>query len=616
MNRWLELPLLAFLLAGCNVASVKEVPSTIAVNQCQSSSECMGGVCDGGQCRSESTSLQKVLFEVTPPANGSTIAGVQFLLPEVDLSASNGEALELHPISQISGRVTSRDRKCDLAFGDPGSTLLKSTDSSVPARISLIPTTAALGLYSPRAVAQSSTVGDMYWGFSVSAPPGNYDIYVEPARQPDASCPVAPQLLRRTKISAGKFPLDINLPEPSTFEFHVTWPLADGGLDGWTVDMLDPVSGRVISNRIPLALVDKSKTDYRAILSYSLVKVVDEFNAQQDQLLRLSPPEGLPQDVALPTVLLARSGLALFGANHGTFTAFTALPTTVHVHGQVTSRTTPTPVAATTTLVADSIQGIADGVLASFSRTVNVGPDGQFDVYLPPGTYQVSTVPESPVDPSSTNESPLAADTRRWTVPAAPYEQAGKVIELNDALRLSGQVLDVSNAPVATAQVQAVPSTNSVQSSVLQKTVGPSTTPGRPLFVPRASAGGVSSTGEFALKTDPGTFDITVRPDANTGFSWLVIPNQAVLETVGKNLGTITMPLPFAYGGTVTLAGADGANVRVPGALVRAYIYTKDGEYVPGEQNADSLLQVGEARAGTEGEFQILIPAELNRRTK
>jgi len=608
MKRWLFLPLLVCLLGACSVASVSEAPNTIAVNECQTSGECMGGVCVDGQCRSEGTSLQKLLFEVTPPANGSSSAGVPFLIPG---DVGEPGALEIPAISQVSGRVTSKYRKCPLAFvNDAGEKLVNSGDASVPARVSLIPTTTTLGLYSPWAIAQSFLVDSIYWGFSTIVPPGTYDIYVEPGRQPDASCPVAPQLLRGRKIGPEVLSLDIDLPEPSTFEFHVTWPKADGGLDGWMVDMLDPVSGRVISNRVPLALVGKSRTDYRAILSYGSVTTVGVASAQeQEQLLRLSPPQGLPENVALPAVLMARSGLGLFAANRGTLTAFTALPTTVHVHGQVTVGDTPTPIAATTTLVADSITGLADGVLASFSRTVSVGADGQFDVYLPPGKYQVSTVPQSPLD-SSTREV-MAAGTREWDVPAEPYEQAGKVIGLRPALTVGGRVLDAAGFPVATAQVQAVPSAGAVRSDVLQQTVDSSLSNTRTLFVPRSSTGGVNSDGDFELKTDPGTFDITVRPDANTGFAWLVMPRVPVtVGLVGANLSEITMPLPFRYGGTVT-SGTDGS--VVPGALVRAYIYEKDGEYTTNAHlDADSLVQVGEARVRKDGGFDILIPAELN----
>ena len=612
MKRWAGFIPLVWTLCACNVASVREAPNTIAYNQCQSNNDCGGGVCSAAhQCRSRSATFQNLLFEVTPPADGSVIAGVQFLVQEKDIEGDTPISLVLDPISQVVGMVTAKERKCDLKFVNDIGTVVTSMDASVPARVSLVPTTTALGLYSPPSVVQSALVNEVYWGFSLNVPPGKYDLYVEPNPQQDESCPVPPQLVRGNPIDPGILSLDIDLPEPSLFDLHVTWPPEDGALDGWIVDMLDPVSGRVISNRVKLALQRGSKSDYRATLAYSSVSVVGQASAQpQDPLFRLSPPEGSADSAALPTVFMARSALAVFDAKSGTLADFTSLPQPVHVHGQVTSGSRAVPVSATVTLVAKSIPEIAPGVLASFVRTVEAGTDGQFDVYLPPGQYDVSTVPRSSVDSGRKDETPLAADTRVWTVPSAPAEQAGKVIELGTALRVTGSVF-ASTGPVATAQVQAVASPASIQQHALEYTLGGSaTSPPRPAFVPRASAGGVARGGEFELRADPGTFDITVRPNTDTGFAWLVLPNYPI-TSLTAGLGTMTMPLPVSYGGTVTVQGAEGPKL-IPSALIRAYIYLKGNEYTTDSAHADSVLQVAETRADSEGAFEILIPAELN----
>jgi len=545
-------------------------------------------------------------------ADGSVIAGVQFLVPKQDLGEGETPvSLVLDPISQVMGKVTTSERKCKFKFvKDIGTIVTSNQDSSVPARVSLVPTSTALGLYSPPAVVQSALVDEIYFGFSLNVPPGKYDIYVEPNHQQDETCPAPPQLVRGYAIDAGILSLNIDLPEPSSFELHVTWPREDGALDGWMVDMLDPASGRVISNRVPLALEKDSKSDYRATLAYSSVTVVGEANVKpQDPLFRLSPPDGAAESAALPTVLMARSALGVFDANRGTLADFTSLPAPVHVHGQVTSGTRAVPVAATVTLVAKSIPDIAPGVLASFVRTVSADADGRFDVDLLPGQYNVSTVPLPSLDPAP-DKTPLAADARVWTVPSAPAEQAGKVIDLGPALLVTGSVLG-PNGAVAGAQVQADASALSIQYHALDDTLGGSmTSPPRAAFVPRATVGGVSGNGEFSLRTDPGTFDITVRPNADTGFAWLVRPNFLV-TSLSAGIGTINMPLPVAYAGTVTVQGAEGPK-PIPSALIRAYIYLKDNEYTTDDRHADSVLQVAETQADRDGAFQILIPAELN----
>ena len=607
MKRWLGLIPLLIVLSACDVASVESAPSTIARNECQSNADCNGGTCIANECRSSqvNAAFQSVLLEVTPPADGSAIAGLQFLQDQ-DLSDESA-SLDLGSIAQVAGRVKTKDRKCPVHFLDSdGSTLANPMDGSVPARVSLIPASSALGLYSRRTVVRADLRNGVYNGFFANVPSGIYDIYIEPNHQPDESCPVPPQLTRGQKIESGT--LEIFLPEPSTFEFHVSWPPENGTLSGWTVDMLDPGTGYVISNRVPLALATGKTDDYVASLAYAPPLVVSDPKGQsQDQWFRLSPPEGLPANQALPTVLVARSGLGLFAARAGTLSKFGVLAPAVHVHAEVTAGDTPNPVAATVTLAASAIAGIDPGVLASFVRTISVGDDGKFDVYLPPGQYTVSAVPQESVDPTIKNDMrPLAAVQQKWTIASTPEEQAGKVIALDLALSITGQVFDASDRPVATAQVQAVASPLSVQADVLQQALT-----GSP-FVPRSSVGAVNSNGDFALKTDPGFFDISVRTDEGTGFAWLVMPNvEFAASSFGVGLGRIRMPLPVPYRGTVTAGGVGGPTV--PNALIRAYLYLKANEYTALASEADSVVQVAETRADKNGDFELLIPAQLNR---
>ena len=296
----------AFPVLGCDVATVDEVPSSVAQNQCRSDSDCPGGDCVDGQCRSRNGTFKTLLFEVTPPSDSTPFAGLQFLKRIDDLAAAGGDLpVSLDVVSQIVGELKVRDRKCVPKFDVQGTELASSGDGSVPGVISLTPSAQALGVFSPPAIAQTALIDSTYFGFSLNVPPGDYDIYVEPQHQPDQSCIVPPQLSRARSIGGGSLALQIQLNEPSSFEFHVTWPLADGGLNSWQVDMLDPVSGRVISNRAQLALGTGGKSDYVATLDYYPV-IGDATAAKAQELVRLSPPDGV---VAL-TVLLARSASA------------------------------------------------------------------------------------------------------------------------------------------------------------------------------------------------------------------------------------------------------------------------------------------------------------------
>jgi hypothetical protein len=606
----------AWFLCACDVATVAQVPSNVAQNQCTDDSDCTSlGSCVDSQCESRDGTFQTLLFQVTPPSGTSASAGSQFLTTVTDLPTAGGSwDLKLDAVSQLVGEVQlDPPRTCKTTFDNNGSLLATSGDNSVPGTISLTPSQAALGVFSQPAVAQTSLINSINFSFSLNVPPGNYDIYYQPHHQLDDSCIVSPRLLRNQPIKAGPQAFGLSLPVSSSFEFHVYWPHGDGGLDGWTADMLDPISGNVISNLAQLKLAPKSTTDYVATIYY-LPVVGDTSDQTAQELVRLSPPVDRLADMPAPTVLLSRSALGLFDANKGMLSNFTTLPTPVMIHGQVTALVTPKPVAATVTLVATSIIGIDPGVLASFVRTVTVGDDGQFSLSVLPGSYRVSAVPSVQLDTEikSSADSKLAEVTENWMIAESPPDQAGKVIALSHALPINGAAFNASGSTaVVTALVQAVASTAATKADVLHQALGEA------VVVPRAATARVGADGGFALIADAGTFDVSVRPLAASGFSWLVVPSVTVgamgPTSGGANLMSRALPLPVVYRGTVTLPDASGApTLIVPGALIRAFVYTSAGLYTSDPTKADSVVQVAESRADTSGGFTLLIPASLN----
>jgi hypothetical protein len=616
---------LGFVLAACDVATVDQVPSTIAQNHCDSDADCENSSCVNSQCRSRAGDIHTVLLEVTPPADGSLMAGKQFLKPGITLPSGGAPLdLDLDLVSQIVGRVSADFQSCardePKFVNDSGGFYAITSDSSISAYLTFSPSTTGLGLYSPHTVVKSALVQGSYFAFAVNVPPGDYDIYIEPGPQADDSCPVPPQLRRSQHFNGGSPSRIILLPEPSTFDFHVSWPIADGALNGWYADMLDPVSGRVISNRVQLAVSSAKRDEYVAKISYFPVVVGDTTSGGAGELVRLSPPD----KVTAPTVLLSRGALGLFEPNTGTLSNF-SFPAPVKLLGQVTAQSTPRPVAATVTLVATKITGMDPGIPASFVRTQAVGGDGQFSLDVLPGTYLVSAVPSVELSTSTASQvdddSKLAAVTQEWTVPSTPSVQAGRVVALGTALPINGSATYKTGGGVATAPVQAAPSPSSLKASVLNQlspnaqlcqAAAPDSELCKSRYIPRASTGVVAQNGAFALLADPGTFDVTVRPLASTGFGWQLFPSVTVdILGAGPNLGGKTIPAPVAYSGTVTTPGAD-PKPTVPNALLRAYVYLSQGRYVDDSSKADSVLQVAETRAKNDGSFEILIPTTVN----
>jgi hypothetical protein len=66
------------------------------------------------------------------------------------------------------------------------------------------------------------------------------------------------------------------------------------------------------------------------------------------------------------------------------------------------------------------------------------------------------------------------------------------------------------------------------------------------------------------------------------------------------------------YRGELTVPGANAGSLsKVRGALISAYIYMKDGVYTADPTQADSVLQIAEARSDENGAFEVLIPSAL-----
>ena len=145
------------LLVACNVGSVEEQPSSIARNQCTTDSECPDGTCSNNQCRSSNGTFDTLLFAVTAPADGSEIAGVQFLTLKKDVPKSGGALdLPLELVAQVTGEVKLSTRDCTPKFDRNGSVLATVADSSVPAVVSFIPSAGALGLFAAPSAATAS----------------------------------------------------------------------------------------------------------------------------------------------------------------------------------------------------------------------------------------------------------------------------------------------------------------------------------------------------------------------------------------------------------------------------------------------------------------------------
>lgn len=610
---------LALALAACNVTEVPLPPSTLAINQCDGNEDCAGGACSDGACVAGTTELKTVMVEVTPPP-GSVLP----TLPYFTALTEGMTNIVLQPPAKVSGYVTLHPDAGRPRFqGNLPTDEILPFEGTIPVQATFTPSARADGLPSRtyRSEPIVSTQGDPRHGFEVVVPPGEYDVYIEP-RTTTAESPVqVPPVLLLKQHIATSGPFDVKLSKPSSVVVPVRW--ATGSLDKFVVELTDSVSGRVLSAP---ALLQNPGTDidghafYLAPVTYSEVL---EKNAMNELvvspasygLVRIVPP---PETVA-PTILGDVRAIGLTQTNDGGILQDTPLPAPVTVVAQTTQLGTTRLVPAAVTVTATRIEGLEQGLYASFVRTYQVVDKdieatettpfieaGTFRATLPPGDYIVDSIPKI-ASTTCTKEgcSPLAARRDLWQVGVSPDVQSGKLIQFQRAPSVSGSVTSPVGAPLSGAAVRAKASFvpppdmwNSIERE------------GRPS--PLATTGIVDDRGSFELSADPGTFDLFVQPDPGTRFGWLVWPRFKVgARDEDASTGPLTAPLSRRYSGKVLVSSKD--RPVVPNALIRAYVYiTPEGEYSATEPPGGSVLQVAETRANLSGDFELLIPASLN----
>ncbi len=614
MRGWVRLALLAPVLGACAVTEVPAPQSSISQNQCESDADCPGGRCGDGACVAGSSTLTSLLVEVTPPASFGVLPSVPFYTT-LGTNSKLCKHIVLDPIVHLTGTVTLDPSDCTPHFVDPEDSerLIDPIDGSIPVQVSFSPSTRTRGLptqtYRSHVVSPGAMPSGKH-GFDIQVPPGDYDLYIEPFATQDTACQIPPRLLLKQHVAASG-PLDIKLAAPSALTVPVHWPT--GSLGDWTVELVDPISGRVLS--APAALRDPPSDEpsgalYQATLSYSHVFAYNSMGRlapidDGSEIVRLRPPA----DRVAPTILGQLSAVGVVAGTAGGIALTTPLPANVRLEGQTAEAGTTRPVSAAVTLVATRIDGMDQQVFGSFSRTVQVGTDGLFSEVIPPGEYLVDAIPK--VDSLSCGEagcSRLAAVRTTWTVGASPDVQAGKLLEFPFAASVNGDAVSSSGGSVAGAAVRATASPFTLPDDVWNAADG------RFDVSPRGGAGLVRADGLFDLYADSGTFDFFVQPDPSTRFGWYVRPLLKVDSNV--HLRRVTLPLPLVHRGRVQVGGAcDDATQQtvVPNALIRAYVFlTPEGQYSAVAPSDGAVIQVAETRADDSGTFELLIPASLD----
>lgn len=587
--RWALVLGVAGFGAGCNVATTDETVAVASKNECNADQLCGAGVCLEGMCQSPQSELKTLLLEITPPSGVKYIAGVRFNRVLENFALSDGPLdIVLGHVSRINGRVSAAPVEktiCVLAEEDA---VGPAFDGTLPVRVTFVPRERVLGLPNPPQTREITPLEESStYDFSLSIPPGSYDIYVEPLSM-DGECIRPPHLLVDQEIAAGDIALNLNLPEPAHLEVVVRWPGEVDALGGWMIDIVERDSGRRLSNRATLdaSIVSGGLFEYTAGLAFS--EVAGDASMPSTELVRLSPPAG----VTAPTVYFERSVVQLFQDGKGVIDQLEALPSPVRFSGRVNRTGTSKPARATVTLNAIQLEQVSPGTIALFSRTVETDEEGGFTAELLPGTYSVLATPLEPG---------LAAATSSLVVSATGGSQGGKVIEVDEQQLISGKLVAFDGAGLEGIPVESAPPPVAPTRNVFELVSGGLSR------LPRADADISSGEGQFSLLADAGIYHVVARPEPSTGFAWGFALGVEVND-VEADLGVLPLTLPYVLRGFLS---SSDTGTAVGNALIRAYAYLDEGELTSKADEATSAIAVGEARVDETGAFRLLLPSRL-----
>ena len=252
-------------LLGCGVAEKVAPADSDKPFACKRDTDCGAGSClyEFGICTRQSGSIDGLLFEVTPQASDPVYGGASFLtLMSVAEPPASGARIPLNvrPRVPVTGRVLAPPEQS--ACLRPGQTTLKVA-------LTFTPREQLLGLSLPSyelLTEWDDTLGEYI--FQGALPPGRYDVYMKPIA---TDCQSTPQIFRDRSVGllgGTDDQLELQQQALGVLRLTITWAAP---LENWQLDMIHPVTGEVLSNRVILTSsdVDTATNTLTVTLNYS-----------------------------------------------------------------------------------------------------------------------------------------------------------------------------------------------------------------------------------------------------------------------------------------------------------------------------------------------------------
>lgn len=609
------------LVAAATRCELPERPKNTAgspINECagegEESNTCgPEGVCLRGRCHARSAPDIPIYLEIArshlsgaDPAQSLLVA-----LPSLAaLQASDRLAerldLGLPPLASFALTLLGPDpKKNGGATSARGCSFADQTASrALPVHATLLPSRAMRGL--PLAtIARSATDPNgvnppLNLLVSALIPPASYDIYLLPTGDP--SCPIPPILQLDNAITSDTVNiLNAELSPTSRLSGVLTAsPSLD--LSGWSLQLTEERTGlRVSTLGSPVATATAGQWEIGTPYAKGLAPLeyyppISRATPPQPGRLYLvmTPPAG----VTAPKLAWDLASLDVFNTGKVSIDLTSLQLSQIGVElrveqgdgpvgqpAQVWLRSGPQPGALSTTppdLLASFVLGPlptdADGVLPATP--------------LVPGQYECVAV--------ATGTAPLdfGKKTFSFLPPSpSPTKLAGFTLPISPRQQLDVAILTTtSDRPVASVPFELQPS--------LPPEPGVGDLLGGGQVPPRPQAGFTGADGRLLAATDSGTYDLTVRLPASSGFPWLLKPR---LPLPLSSTGELRVSLPIEVGGFIydlPLSSNQGSPLAQPRPLVGARLQAF--ALVGG-----SHVLIASSSVASDGSYRLLLPSRL-----
>ncbi len=577
---------LFLLFASCSVEELADsAPVPRVLNTCQVDADCgtglQRGMCGSGMCVASSGQVDTAFLEIVPPASAYYGAGDSFLVALDGISRGSWtKDLSLARYANLEGMITTTVNVLGEPPSDSCEQAFDASSQSMRVHVELSRSVASRGLPGLTVAANAErAAGSTSWVFAASVPAGTYDVYATALAGCDADFP--PLFATSQVLEPGDVKLELHVGALSTLSGIVSPPMKTTdehvSLAGWTVSLVEPEQGKVISTTRKLN--DSNPTNFE--LRYQPL-------ADTVPLLQVVPPK----DLVAPIVTWDLSVLDLDGDGQVQPSLSTLDLATVQVSASVVGDDLEPVAGAAVRLRSTGLLGAAQGLNARYEASATADADGLVTVSLLPGTYQVVVTPPDRMGLSITQAA--------WTIGRSPPVQAGRTVEVSPMPSVEGAVLDpIASRPIEGIAVSALPSALNT-APYYERILDPA-----PL-VPRVASTITGQDGGFVLGVDPGTVDIAAQPSELSKFPWLV---RARVVVPGEPLGPMRISFPVPLAGT--LRDPSGNPVQQARLRVFAVLDAKADNPSRGDPGLAGVLQVAEGRTDKYGAFTLLLPSDL-----